>query len=83
MSLVTRRLLGPAALLAASSALAQDGSADRAEMDLVAGRVLFQNSPLSDRIIEVRLPAPVAPPARGEARRRPVRVVLSSPYASR
>ena len=72
-----------AGFLAAPFALAQDGAADRAEMDLVAGRVLFQNSPLSDRIVEVRLPSPPTPSQRPESRRGGVRVVLPSPYAGR
>jgi hypothetical protein len=57
-------------------------------MDLAAGRVLFQNSPLSERIVEIRAPVaavivPVVLPSAiraAEGNRRPVRVVLPSPY---
>lgn len=78
------RALATVAALAAAPAFAQDGAADRAEMDLVAGRVLFQNSPLSDRIVEMRLPSAPPPPATdANPRRRSVRIVLPSPYAGR
>lgn len=59
---------------------AQENSADRAEMDLAAGRVLFQNSPLSTAIIEVRS-GPVVPSPAPVARPRQVRVIVPSPYA--
>ena len=99
VSQVTRRnrlgRVSPACVLTLASALllpqpafAQDVSSDRAEMDLAAGRALFQNSPLYDRIVEVRPPvvltaaeAPVRPATpTTDPRQRPVRVILPSPY---
>ena len=75
----------------ARPAAAQDAANDRAEFDLAAGRVLFQNSPLYDGVLEVRppgsltatAPAPGAgvTPVSDRPGRRPVRVVLPSPYA--
>lgn len=53
-------------------------------MDLAAGRVMFQNSPLSERILEVRpVGSAVIEPAPDPLRRRGVRVVLPSPYERR
>jgi hypothetical protein len=72
-------------VLFSAGARAEDAAADRAEMDLAAGRAMFQNSPLSDRIVEIR---PVVVPGAVEPtpdlnRRRAVRVVLPSPYQRR
>jgi hypothetical protein len=67
-------------IAAAGMAAAQDASIDRAELDLAAGRPLFQNAPLLNGVLAV---PEVAKPAAAETQprtRRPVRVVLPSPY---
>lgn len=71
-----------AVIAGAPPASAQDNAADRAEMDLAAGRILFQTSPMSVAIVEVQPAPPLAPPPPApQPRRREVRVVLPSPYA--
>src|SRR4051794_20835017 len=65
---------------AAGMAAAQEGSLDRAEFDLAAGRPLFQNTPLVNGVLAV---PETAEPAAAEPQprtRRPIRVVLPSPY---
>ena len=81
---ITSGLLVVVFSLVVTELRAEDAAADRAEMDLAAGRVMFQNSPLSERIIEIR---PVGSagiyPAPDQNRRRGIRVVLPSPYERR
>jgi hypothetical protein len=65
---------------AAGMAAAQEASLDRAELDLAAGRPLFQTAPLLNGVLAVPETAePVATEAQPRAR-RPIRVVLPSPY---
>ncbi|HEY0353074.1 MAG TPA: hypothetical protein VGC68_05515 [Enterovirga sp.] len=67
-------------IAAGGMAAAQEASVDRAELDLAAGRPLFKNAPLLNGVLaapETAEPTATETPPRA---RRPVRVVLPSPY---
>lgn len=67
-----------------SAALAQEASLDRAELDLAAGRALFQPTPLAQSVASFEAKPAAAPASTGEPARnpprRPVRVIYPGPY---
>ena len=66
--------------IAASPALAQQEAQDREDLDRAAGRVVFQNTPIAQAGPFPSTPPASALPPANERERRPVRVILPSPY---
>ena len=65
-----------------SPTLGQEASADREQLDMAAGRAIFQNAPIAttQRFSGLSEPSRTTPaPTAGQGGRR-VRVVLPSPY---